>query len=508
MQIDSADLRSMMREDAVGLLLGTLLTLAGLLTVALVSVLRRRAVLLISLGAFAVLYGFRLLIRTAIFRLNFDVTTAAWERTEAAITYAVPIVTVLAARALFPAWRRMWTIAAAGLTLFAVYATASDAILGQPYSASTANSLIAIAFFVGVVGWICRPGQTPSRELDALRLGAAAVAVAAIADNLREVRVIAFPGPDLEPFGFTILIACLGTIAVWRVIADAERLIALNRELDIARQIQLSILPQSMPRIPGLTIVARYRPMTVVAGDFYDFLEIDTRRLGILIADVSGHGVPAALLASMVKVALAGQREHAESPAAVLTGMNATLCGRLAGQYVTAAYLFIDTQARLMRYGAAGHPPMLQSTRADGVVNEVEQNGLILGFLEKTNYMQLERPLGTNNRLLLYTDGLIEASDARDDLFGLDRLKSTLASVAGLRAEAVADSLLRTVDGWSGRPPGDDLTLVVVDWTDAAGGSPIDPDVLLRPQKSSPGRTHSRPSARPPTGSQGEGNVG
>ena len=82
--------------------------------------------------------------------------------------------------------------------------------------------------------------------------------------------------------------------------------------------------------------------MTAVAGDFYDFLEMDAHRIGILVADVSGHGVPAALIASMVKVAFAAQREHAESPAAVLAGMNETLCGRLAGQYVTAAYLFVD----------------------------------------------------------------------------------------------------------------------------------------------------------------------
>ena len=82
--------------------------------------------------------------------------------------------------------------------------------------------------------------------------------------------------------------------------------------------------------------------MTAVAGDFYDFLEIDAQRVGVLVADVSGHGVPAALIASMVKVALAAQREHADSPAAVLAGMNETLWGRLAGQYVTAAYLFIE----------------------------------------------------------------------------------------------------------------------------------------------------------------------
>ena len=88
-----------------------------------------------------------------------------------------------------------------------------------------------------------------------------------------------------------------------------------------------------MPRVSGLTIAARYRPMTAVAGDFYDFLELDAKRLGILIADVSGHGVPAALIASMVKVALAAQRDHADHPAAVLAGMNDVLCGQLAGQY-------------------------------------------------------------------------------------------------------------------------------------------------------------------------------
>jgi sigma-B regulation protein RsbU (phosphoserine phosphatase) len=474
MQINSADLRSLMREDAIGLLLGALLTLTGMLTVVLVSVLRRRASSLIWLGLFSLIYGLRLLERTDVFRISFEVPAAVWERADAAITYVVPIPIVLFARAVFHSWRRFWTIGALGLTVFAAYAIASDAILDLPHSASTANNVIAIAFFIGVMGWIARPVQTPSRELQTLRLGASAVSVAAIADNLRGAKFVAFPGPDLEPFGFTILIACLGTIAVWRVLADAERLVEINRELDIARRIQSSILPQSMPRIPGLTIAARYRPMTAVAGDFYDFLDIDPMRIGILVADVSGHGVPAALIASMVKVALAAQRDHAANPAAVLAGMNATLCGRLAGQYVTAAYLFIDMQSRLIRYGAAGHPPMLLSTRSDGAVNEVEQNGLILGFLEKTNYMQLERPLSAGDRLLLYTDGLIEASNDGDDLFGLDRLKATLASAGGLRAEAVADSLLRTVDGWSGRPPGDDLTLVVLDWTETAGGSLLD----------------------------------
>jgi serine phosphatase RsbU (regulator of sigma subunit) len=204
--------------------------------------------------------------------------------------------------------------------------------------------------------------------------------------------------------------------------------------------------------------------MTAVAGDFYDFLEIDTERLGILVADVSGHGVPAALIASMVKIALAAQRDHADSPAAVLAGMNETLCGRLAGQYVTAAYLFIDIRSRMIRYGAAGHPPMLRSTRADGKVRGVEQNGLILGFDLNQGYTELEEPLRADDRFLLYTDGLIEASNADDDFFGLERLKASLTAATGLHSEGVTDDLLTTVDRWSGRPPGDDLTLVLVDW--------------------------------------------
>ena len=213
---------------------------------------------------------------------------------------------------------------------------------------------------------------------------------------------------------------------------DAERLVAINRELEIARRIQSSILPQRMPQVSGLTIAARYRPMTAVAGDFYDFLELDAKRLGILVADVSGHGVPAALLASMVKVALAAQRDHADRPAAVLAGMNDVLCGRLAGQYVTAAYLFIDTDSRLIRYGAAGHPPMWRSIRADGRVEEVMQNGLILGFAEHQHYGEVEESLGANERFLLYTDGMIEASNAKDEFLGIERLKEIVAAGAAV----------------------------------------------------------------------------
>jgi hypothetical protein len=203
MPISPADLRGMLRADAVGLVLGVLLVLAAMVTLVLVGVLRRRAVSLLWLAAFSLVYECRLLERAAIFRLSFDLPTSFWNRVDAAITYSVPIPIALFARATFPAWRRFWTTGAIGLTVFAIFGIVSDATLGQSHSAIAANNVIAIGFFVSLLGWIFRPGQTPSRELHTIRIGALTVSVAAVADNLRGMEAVAFPGPDLEPFGFT-----------------------------------------------------------------------------------------------------------------------------------------------------------------------------------------------------------------------------------------------------------------------------------------------------------------
>src|SRR5258708_14926718 len=104
--------------------------------------------------------------------------------------------------------------------------------------------------------------------------------------------------------------------------------------------------------------------MSAVAGDFYDFLVIDERRIGILVADVAGHGVPAALIASMLKVAFASQAAHADNPVRVLTGLNGALCGKFEEHFITAAYLFVDLEKSLLHYSAAGHPPLMLVSRA------------------------------------------------------------------------------------------------------------------------------------------------
>jgi sigma-B regulation protein RsbU (phosphoserine phosphatase) len=454
----------MLREDALALALGTALVSIGLLILGISAGVRRRVPGPPWLGVFALLYGSRLLIRTDTFRAVVDMPPAVLNYAEAIITYVVPIPLLLVfARAMAPDWQRVTLGIARGVTLFAAAAIAADGLLRRPHSARLPNNLIAITLIVVLVAWTFRRGSPPSRELRTARIAVASFGLTALADNLRGVGFIHYPGPDLEPFGVLVTIGCLGVLAGWRAFGEARRLVAIDRELSIARDIQSSILPQSTPRVAGVRVAARYRPMTAVAGDFYDFLDIGEDRLGVFVADVTGHGVPAALLASMVKVALASQQHCADSPSALLAGMNRALCGRLAGRYVTAAYLYIDDRSGLMRYAAAGHPPMLYAARNSPDVQRLEHNGVLLGFIEHATYSEVERRLNGHDRFLLYTDGLIEAANNKDDLFGIERVEHALAISSGLPPDEAVDAVLAAKDHWSGLPPADDLTLVLVD---------------------------------------------
>ena len=121
-----------------------------------------------------------------------------------------------------------------------------------------------------------------------------------------------------------------------------------------------------IPKSNDLEIAARYMPMSEVAGDFYDFIVVDDKRLGALVADVSGHGMPAALISSMLKIALAAQSECASDPARVLSGLNEALCGKFKGHFVTAAYIFIDTEKKTITYAGAGHPPLVLRDHSSG----------------------------------------------------------------------------------------------------------------------------------------------
>jgi sigma-B regulation protein RsbU (phosphoserine phosphatase) len=248
----------------------------------------------------------------------------------------------------------------------------------------------------------------------------------------------------------------------------AQQLIAINIEMEMARQIQLSILPKSTPKLYGIDIVARYMPMTSVAGDFYDFIVVDDKRLGILVADVSGHGLPSALIASMLQVALTAQAGNASDPARVLSGLNQALCGKFEHNFVTALYVYVDMEKKMLTYAGAGHPPLLFWAQSAGLAKEVLENGLFLGMFPEAEYRSLQFPIAAGDRGILYTDGIPETKNPAEVEFGTARLKQFLAQNHQLTADQFADELIDELSRWAGQPRGqgqqDDITLLTIDF--------------------------------------------
>jgi phosphoserine phosphatase RsbU/P len=252
----------------------------------------------------------------------------------------------------------------------------------------------------------------------------------------------------------------------------ARQLLFINNELEMAREIQLSILPQEIPKVDGMEITARYLPMSSVAGDFYDFIRVDEKRVGILVADVSGHGLPAALIASMLQVALVAQFIHASNPDQVLAGLNQALCGKFKHHFVTAVYVFVDLEKKSMSYAGAGHPPLLLWSHLTQSASELVENGLPLGLFPDATYSIGHNQIEAGDKVVLYTDGIVETESPSQQGFGVDLFKGLLQSKHDLRADLFADSLLDELSNWSERPRGqgqqDDITFLTLDFTATA----------------------------------------
>ena len=271
-----------------------------------------------------------------------------------------------------------------------------------------------------------------------------------------------------KPFSPSVVKARVQTHLALRETREqlARQLSAIQHELEMARKIQLSILPREVPRVEGVEIAARYVPMTSVAGDFYDFIPVDEKRFGALVADVSGHGVPAALVASMLKIALAAQSPYASDPARVLAGLNQALCGKFETHFVTAAYLFVDTEKGTIDYAGAGHPPAraLREVGRERPGRPAERS-----LPRHVPARQVFRDPGADrpgDRCAVYTDGVSEARNRAGEEFGTERLQTLLEASLDQPADPFADRVLDTLNAWTSRPPGeghdDDITLLVI----------------------------------------------
>jgi phosphoserine phosphatase RsbU/P len=452
--------------DLVGAMLGVLFLTLGLAAgaaAALRTVRHDRTLLWFSLFAF--LYGLRLIARSDVVQTVAPGSTGTWDVAGDVITYVILVVAAqLASAALAGGWRGVlryvWMIDVAG----ALVAMMWDLGVHRSGAAMALNRVLVlgnIAVSVLAVALDTRRRRW-SRDGWIVFAGASVFATIAVVENIRHG---VFGPVDAEPLAMLILIACLGYVVVNRVFQTERRVAAVGRELETARQIQRSILPKSPPAIDGLSIAAHYDSMAEVAGDFYDFVVTPSGQLGVLVADVSGHGVPAALVASMVKIALAVQEGAIEDPGLVLTRMNRALCGRFELAYVTATFALIDPAARTLTYAAAGHPsPLLM--RAVGHVESLDERGMVLGFLPDARYTSATvRDLAAGDRIVFYTDGITEASRSDGEFFGDRQFRDVLTVGVSQSTDRFLATLIDRARQWTGAGFADDVTVVVVDWT-------------------------------------------
>mgnify|MGYP001107058559 CR=1 FL=1 len=267
--------------------------------------------------------------------------------------------------------------------------------------------------------------------------------------------------------------AVLRTKKLYNQLMEAHDII--DRERDTIARIQQSLLCQELPKVAGFNFFADYQPSSKASGDYYDFIQIDDDHLGVLVADVSGHGTPAAVIMAMMRVLLRSFLTKVRSPKEVLETINRILCeNQNLGYFITAFYGVIHLPSRKMKYASAGHNPPLLIDYGTGSVQYLKtKKGFPLMINSQNEIEELETLLPPNSKLICYTDGLTEVRGRGSDMYGLNRLgKKSLQLGKSRNADELGQALKQDAkDFLDGGDFTDDFTLVIVE---AAGPRPVE----------------------------------
>ncbi len=458
--------------DVVKLITGTSFIVIGIVVLVVAAIRRRaggvRAVFL--LGIWSAIYGIqRLNDCSFLIELLPRWMQVCVPYSHALITYFTLVAAALTFRELTVGkLRQFTTLQALTALLIAVFGIGHFVLTGEEYSLLRLNNLVAAVGSVVLLIFFMVPSLSRQyvvvKDRRVMLAGTIFFGAEALVTNL--LHPLGYhPDSIWDDIGFFVFLSSLGYAAMQQVYTSERRLLSIENELAVARQLQFSILPTTTPEVRSLRIAAVYEPMTEVAGDFYEYLPVDEYRAGFLIADVSGHGVPAALIASMIKVAVQSVADYASDPAELLRRLRNSLSGQLQEQFVSAAYLWIDAVTRTARYSAAGHPPLLWWRSAKGALSRIESNGMLFGAPFDGDYPVREILFSTDDRFLLYTDGFSEPENAAGESFGDRKLEQLLRDNPSRPAAELSLLLLDEVRKWqpTSLPQQDDITLLVID---------------------------------------------
>ncbi len=280
--------------------------------------------------------------------------------------------------------------------------------------------------------------------------------------DLESDRLNAYAPDDLQ---ILMLLASQVAIIIEKVMLH-EQLVEKKRlegQLEVARQVQLELLPPDDPHLEGFDISAYNFPTEEVSGDYYDWVRIYDDQIGLVIADVSGKGVPAALLMAFLRASLRAAIHIGYAPHISMSKVNYLLWESIErNQFVTAFYGVLDASNRTLAYTNAGHnPPLLLD--ADGTARFIERGGLPLGMFRDTRYYEYYISIEPGQTIVLYTDGVTEATNTEGIEYGRERLEHAVRAAANLSAREMIEVIRKDMTVWtSGRGSGDDVTFFII----------------------------------------------